>query len=606
MRLLLPLVPVRSAPVAAAAAVLLLLANSSPRGQQAETPPQFRTGTNVIRVDATVVDGRGRPVTSLTADDFEVRDDGLLQTVTTFKLVEATGQATDEQSLEIRNPGHAAAEAAKDDVRVFLVFWDDYHIEEFLSARHAREDLTRAMLDAFAPADLVAVIDPLTPTDAIRFTRDRRALANQVHSLKGRRGVYTPPRSGVEELHLMNLRRIEQIRCQVTESAVTASAAHLGTLREGPSAMIIVSEGFGPCGPPEDESRRLRDLIRAASDGHTAIFVADPRGLQVNRRMSMFLQSLASETGGDALQTNDLGVLVKRAVTQAGAFYLLGYSKDVPMDGRYHEIKVRVKRRGLEVRSRAGYWTPRAADVAHAKATAAAAEVTPAVAEANARLLPVDAPRPVDIWIGTTPVDARRTQVTVAWTTRRAPPDAEHGPADLSVTATAEGRPVFQGPIAPDGTSFDASAGPLQLAFVIRNAAGDVVDRETRLLAVPDPASPGLALSTPVVSRARTLKESREPRLPVYAGRDFARTDRVMIRFAVAGGSQEPTDLSAGLLTKGGTRLAALDVRPEGTGGMYLIDLPLTSIAPGAFIVSIEASRGAERAAALVAFRVIP
>ena len=69
-------------------------------GQQPDPPPQFRTGTNVIRVDVTVIDGRGNPVTSLTADDFEVRDDlGQLQSITSFKLIEATGQATDEQSL---------------------------------------------------------------------------------------------------------------------------------------------------------------------------------------------------------------------------------------------------------------------------------------------------------------------------------------------------------------------------------------------------------------------------------------------------------------------------------------------------------------------------
>ena len=58
------------------------------------------------------------------------------------------------------------------------------------------------MLSAFGPTDLVAIMDPLTPSSAIEFTRDRRALADRVHSLQGRRGVYLPPRSAAEEAQL--------------------------------------------------------------------------------------------------------------------------------------------------------------------------------------------------------------------------------------------------------------------------------------------------------------------------------------------------------------------------------------------------------------------
>jgi VWFA-related protein len=600
----------RSVTTAIAAAILLIASSPAPHGQesgqQPDPPPQFRTGTNLVRVDVTVVDGRGNPVTSLTADDFEVLDDGQRQSITSFKLIEATGQATDEQSLPIRSPQHAAVEAAKDDVRVFLIFWDDYHIGQFGSALRARDDLTRIVLGAFGPADLVAIMDPLTTLDAIRFTRDRRQLAEQVHQLRGRRGVYIPPRSGVEEVHLMTPARIEQIRCQVTESAVKAGAAHLGTLREGPSAMLVVTEGFGPCGAPQDEPRRLTDLIRVANGSHTAIFVADPRGLEVQRSgISMFLQSLASGTGGGAFQTNDLGVVFKRAVAQASAFYLLGYPKEMPADGKFHPIKVRVKRRGLEVRSRTGYWAPLAVDVEHARATAAAAEVRPAVAEALARLPAADVPRAVDVWTGTTPLENGRTAVTVAWTARRQTSNPEHLPVAVSVVATADREAIFQGPVSIGGTSFEAPPGPLQLAIAMTDAAGEVVDREQRLLQVPDPANTRLALSTPVVFRARTLKESREPRLPVHAGREFERTDRVLIRFVTFGAAREDEAVTATLLSRTGTALTRLYPRPDLVVGRYLLELPLTSIAPGEFIVSIEATRGDERAESLVGFRIV-
>ena len=103
----------------------------------AQQPPPFRSGTNVIRVDATVIDRSGRPVTSLTADDFEVREDGVLRPVTSFTFLSNTGEPSDDRSLPIRSQHHAAAEAARDDVRVFLVFWDEYHIGQFESA-HSR------------------------------------------------------------------------------------------------------------------------------------------------------------------------------------------------------------------------------------------------------------------------------------------------------------------------------------------------------------------------------------------------------------------------------------------------------------------------------------
>src|SRR5262245_32232914 len=59
--------------------------------QPSQQPPIIRARTNLVRVDVTVTDSRGNPVTTLTADDFEVQEDGVPQAVQTFKFVEATG-----------------------------------------------------------------------------------------------------------------------------------------------------------------------------------------------------------------------------------------------------------------------------------------------------------------------------------------------------------------------------------------------------------------------------------------------------------------------------------------------------------------------------------
>jgi hypothetical protein len=91
----------------------------------------------------------------------------------------------------------------------------------------------------------------------------------------------------------------------------------------------------------------------------------------------------------------------------------------------------------------------------------------------------------------------------------------------------------------------------------------------------------------------------------VHAGREFERTDRVLIRFIASGGSREDAAVTATLLSRTGTALTRLDPRRDLVEGSYLLELPLTSIAPGEFIVSIEATRGDERAESLVGFRIV-
>src|SRR5207253_1348413 len=186
---------------------------------------------------------------------------------------------------------------------------------------------------------------------------------------------------------------------------------------------------------------------------------------------------------------NDLVQVFKRAVTQASAFYLLGYSKDMPMDGKFHPIKVRVKRRGVEVRSRSGYWAPLAADMARARETAARNEVSPAVSDALSVLTGADARRSIEVWAGVGPAAGGQRRVTVAWLPRSQPGESPAKPAEASVSATLNGVPVFDGRIEQGGTSFEAPPGPLRLVTTVRSADGEVVDRDTRRLDVPAPAT---------------------------------------------------------------------------------------------------------------------
>jgi VWFA-related protein len=70
------------------------------------------------------------------------------------------------------------------------------------------------------------------------------------------------------------------------------------------------------------------------------------------------LHMLAEGSDGRAIvMRNDIAVAMKQIVVDASAYYLLGYNSTVAVhDGKFHELRVRVKRPGLEVRHRKGYW----------------------------------------------------------------------------------------------------------------------------------------------------------------------------------------------------------------------------------------------------------
>jgi VWFA-related protein len=628
----------RHARVAVGTAAVLLcldtLAATSPQDQQPSQP--FRSGTTTVRVDATVIDRGGRPVSTLTVDDFEVREDDVVQPVTSFKFLANTGEPSDDRSLPIRSQQHAAAEAARDDVRVFLIFWDEYHIEPYVNALRAREALSRIMMTAFGPTDLVAIMDPLTPSSAIEFSRDRRALADRIHTLQGRRGVYLPPRSAAEEaqLEVVNWRpeAVEGFRAQVSVSAIKAAAAHLGTLREGRKTMIVVTEalsawnsgrgmrggsamdampGTGPAPPmpsraemrrEQDDEHTARDMVRTVNDSNTAVHVLDPRGLAVASGATLLLETLAYGSGGELHRTNDLGASVQRIVSQASATYLLGYTKDMPQDGRFHEIKVRVKRGGYEVRARAGYWAPKAEDVARAKAVAAAAVLPEPIAAAFASLNPASSSRLVDIWTGTWPLADGRSLLTVAWTRVPAVP-AGSMPASVSVRLTSGSGPPVEQVVEPGGTTFDIGHGRAQLAVLVLDKSGEILDRENRTIQPAPETALGL---TPVVYVARTPAEARTlsaPDAPVHAGREFVRTDRLAIRLHTYGPSAPAAEVTGRLIDRRGATLIPLAIAGSSKGWHHL-DLPLASIAPGDFAVVFEARSGEHRAEAIVPLRV--
>ena len=582
-----------------------------PPQDQTPQPPTFRTEANLVRVDVAVVDRHGEPVSSLTADDFAVEEDGIPQAVQSFKFVTAGGQRTDgdSDSLAIRSPAHAAAEAARDDVRVFVLFWDDYHVDRFASSIQGRRALTDFVASAFGPTDLVALMEPLTPMDALRFTRDRGDLGLKIKKLEGRFGVYQPVRGALEEAQLGH--DVERLRSEVTLSALKSTAVHLGSLKEGRKSIVFVSQGLPGLGP--DLPRAVQDMTDAANNNNVAIYTVDPQGLMAG--YADVLRTIAEDTGGQAVvNTNNPSAALRQVVKDASAFYLLGYaSTKNPVDGRFHKIGVRVKRPGIDVRARKGYWAPSASQIEKARTEAAAADAVPADLKSVAAVLsPAREERVLDLWMGAARTADTQSEMTVAWTLRPKPGQTPARGSTVTVTTKgAAGDRVFDNPLEAGRVTFPAPPGTLRFDVAVHDADGNLLDEERRSVDVPDLTRPDLALSSPVLLRARNLVEVRVLAAAAnpapFAGRDFTRTDRLFVRFAVYGDSPAQAVVSAHLLNKAGSPLAELAVTPRPSGeAEYQIDLPLSSTARGEFIVAVEAVHGDAHARMLVPFRVVP
>src|SRR4030095_427909 len=195
-----------------------------------------------------------------------------------------------------------------------------------------------------------------------------------------------------------------------------------------------------------DEASLMQDLARTANDNTTAIYTLDPRGLGAG--VADVMWTLAENAGASAfVNTNSPEKALRQMVVDASAFYLLGYaSTKGPADGKFHQIKVRVKRPGLDVRARKGYWAPKSTDVDRA-AREAADPTPPDISSAIATLSATRPERVLDLWAGAIRAADGSAALTVTWTPRAGRTTSQTG--SLAVTAhTAAGDGTSGAPLA--------------------------------------------------------------------------------------------------------------------------------------------------------------
>jgi VWFA-related protein len=400
--------------LAATLAAVAWVRPSAEQQRPADDAPQvtFKVEINYVEVDAAVFDRQGAFVSNLRRDDFEVFEDGVRQDVTAFTQVNIPIERAEPMPLQAKVPIEAdvISNARPFDGRVYVIVLDDKHTAAFRTARTrkaAEQFITRYMADN----DIACVLTTGGSGGAMQdFTSNKRLLLGAVNRFIGakirseteerldeyRRQQGIPSAEGQGVTRVDDPRDMERgFDARIALDNLARISDWVGSIRGRRKAIVYFSEGIDyniyDFNKREATSVQegMRAVFAAATRSNVSIYSIDPRGLTglgdetievsggfpenplLNLSLQSFndslrlaqdsLRSLSEETGGfAAVNRNDYNDAFSRVVKDNSAYYVLGYypSND-RRDGRFRKIEVKVKRPGLEVRSRRGYTAPR-------------------------------------------------------------------------------------------------------------------------------------------------------------------------------------------------------------------------------------------------------
>jgi hypothetical protein len=170
------------------------------------------------------------------------------------------------------------------------------------------------------------------------------ALERIIHSLagvRGRKAVILVSEGFIHDTNLEGFRRVSRASFAANANLYFLNARGIEGI---PSAMGPEEAGPTTLDDPGDRPAQIEDISSARRYGS---YEADGSN------------ALALDSGGFSIQTNDLSKGLQRIVRESRTYYLLGYEPtNRRRDGKFRKIEVEVKRPGVSVRARKGYYAP--------------------------------------------------------------------------------------------------------------------------------------------------------------------------------------------------------------------------------------------------------
>jgi VWFA-related protein len=163
-----------------------VIAQVKTQKSQQEPDEVVRVKTELVQTDLIVLDKRGKFVSGLNENDFELSVDGKLQPLSFFEEV-AAGSVNEERQLTAARKGGAAVQesgaptSATGRGRTIFFFVDDIHLTNEGLAR-ARSVLTNFVENKMGPADRVAVVSTSGQIGFLQQLTDNKAVLHEAIS----------------------------------------------------------------------------------------------------------------------------------------------------------------------------------------------------------------------------------------------------------------------------------------------------------------------------------------------------------------------------------------------------------------------------------------
>lgn len=331
-----------------AAAAITLAQEAVPSGTV------FRGGVDLVRVTATVTNREGGFISGLKKDDFIVYEDGVRQEIAQF--------TSDRSPVSLG---------------ILLDTSGSMNAEKMTAARAAIDRFIFSLLDKDDELFFVEFADEVTL--AQNWTRDRQLISQAVRGVRvgGNTSLFDAIATAVPKAETgQHRKKALLVISDGNDSHSKTTLADLQTIiRE--SEVLVYALGIDAAERREETERQDRPRAPIPSSP----FPGRPRfpGIEVPRFPPVFTPPIAStfpgggdqRVDGEALRriTDDTGGLTAivrgaeglprataRIADELRRQYDLGYTSNRDQDGKWHQIRVEVARRGAIVRARTGYF----------------------------------------------------------------------------------------------------------------------------------------------------------------------------------------------------------------------------------------------------------
>ena len=379
--------------------------------------------TNLVQVDA-VVTKDGKVVPNLTADDFEIYEDGKRQTIISFAYISNVSNSTPPGTTAPEKGAPATPIKRNDPHRTIAFVVDDLGLSAE-SMVQVKKQLRKFVAEQLGPRDLVAVVRTSGEWGALQqFTNDKRVLNRSVDQLRwnfcNRVGIHVFRPAGMPSYSFCGQRSYLD-----TLASLRYILGAMGQL-PGRKSMVLLSDSMpsdskddllGNDGPESSfgddgkyaQTNYVQSLNRIAEKAirsSVVIYSVDTQGLaytgataadyfpatiagstsQLGHQMEALLTTrralldmrragaelLSFETGGFQVRdSNDFQF--SRIVEDQNGYYLIGYRPTEETFNRsFHKIKAKVKGSGMTLRTRSGFYGVSEEDAASAQPSSAA------------------------------------------------------------------------------------------------------------------------------------------------------------------------------------------------------------------------------------------